>query len=140
MQIIPSFHNIILIKRHHDLTVSESPCLFNYSGINITAENFMDMLETGVVLCQLAEELQERMILASNGKVLIPKHLTLKHSHTKTSHHLTLTCSSVNYRVTTHLSLAGLRLMLMMSVKLWGFWHLWRRFFLCMWVTIATKL
>lgn len=30
----------------------------------------MDMLENGVVLCQLAEELQERMVLASNGKVL----------------------------------------------------------------------
>lgn len=45
-------------------------CMFNYSGINITAENFMDMLENGVVLCQLAQELQERMILASNGKVL----------------------------------------------------------------------
>ncbi|KAK3509690.1 hypothetical protein QTP70_008435 [Hemibagrus guttatus] len=40
-------------------------------GINITAENFMDMLENGVVLCQLAEELQERMILASNGKPFI---------------------------------------------------------------------
>lgn len=35
----------------------------------------MEMLETGVVLCQLAEELQERMILANNGKVLTPKHL-----------------------------------------------------------------
>lgn len=34
----------------------------------------MDMLENGVVLCQLAEELQERMILASNDKVLTPKH------------------------------------------------------------------
>lgn len=36
----------------------------------------MDMLETGVVLCQLAEELQQRMILANNGKVFIPNHLT----------------------------------------------------------------
>lgn len=35
----------------------------------------MDMLETGVVLCQLAEELQQRMILANNGKVFLPNHL-----------------------------------------------------------------
>lgn len=30
----------------------------------------MDRLDTGVVLCQLAEEIQERMILTTNGKVL----------------------------------------------------------------------
>lgn len=36
----------------------------------------MDMLETGVVLCQLAKELQERMIFASNGKVLTPKFIS----------------------------------------------------------------
>lgn len=34
----------------------------------------MDRLDTGVVLCQLAEEIQERMILASNDKV--PKELS----------------------------------------------------------------
>uniref|UniRef100_A0A4W4E301 Growth arrest-specific 2b n=1 Tax=Electrophorus electricus TaxID=8005 RepID=A0A4W4E301_ELEEL len=33
----------------------------------------MDALQTGTVLCQLAEKLQERMILASNSKVL-PSH------------------------------------------------------------------
>ncbi len=36
----------------------------------------MDRLDTGVVLCQLAEALQEKMILASNGKVLIALNIT----------------------------------------------------------------
>ncbi|RXN05154.1 growth arrest-specific 2-like protein [Labeo rohita] len=40
-------------------------------GLDVTADNFMDRLDTGVVLCQLAEALQEKMILASSGKPFI---------------------------------------------------------------------
>lgn len=68
----------------------------------------MDMLETGVVLCQLAKELQERMIFASNGKVLTPKFISY---HTYCNF-FTLIYSSINYRATVILSLAGPRLML----------------------------
>uniref|UniRef100_A0A671QC54 Growth arrest-specific protein 2-like n=1 Tax=Sinocyclocheilus anshuiensis TaxID=1608454 RepID=A0A671QC54_9TELE len=39
-------------------------------------DNFMDRLDTGVVLCQLAEALQEKMVLASNVKVLIALNIT----------------------------------------------------------------
>ncbi|TRY56630.1 hypothetical protein DNTS_011038 [Danionella cerebrum] len=35
-------------------------------GLDVTVENFMDRLDNGVVLCQLAEALQEKMILASS--------------------------------------------------------------------------
>ncbi len=36
----------------------------------------MDRLDTGVVLCQLAEALQEKMVLADNGKVRIEINIT----------------------------------------------------------------
>ncbi|XP_035376958.1 growth arrest-specific protein 2 [Electrophorus electricus] len=40
-------------------------------GLDVTAASLMDALQTGTVLCQLAEKLQERMILASNSKPFI---------------------------------------------------------------------
>lgn len=39
------------------------------SGAALTADSLMDGLDNGVLLCQLAQQLQERMIRTNNGKV-----------------------------------------------------------------------
>ena len=38
-------------------------------GADLTAHSLMDRLDNGVLLCELAQELQDKMILASNEKV-----------------------------------------------------------------------
>ncbi|XP_048086872.1 growth arrest-specific protein 2-like [Alosa alosa] len=57
-------HSASLLPMQEDLALWIN-CML---GVAVTADNLMDRLETGVLLCQLAEELQERMILGSNGK------------------------------------------------------------------------
>lgn len=40
-----------------------------FSGSDLTADSLMDRLDNGVLLCQLARLLQDKMIQSSNGKV-----------------------------------------------------------------------
>lgn len=41
-----------------------------FSGVDLTADSLMDRLDNGILLCELAHLLQEKMIHTNNGKVL----------------------------------------------------------------------
>lgn len=41
-----------------------------FSGVDLTADSLMDRLDNGILLCELAHLLQEKMIRTNNGKVL----------------------------------------------------------------------
>lgn len=43
--------------------------LWVFSGVHLTADSLMDGLDNGVLLCQLAQLLQEKMIHTNKGKV-----------------------------------------------------------------------
>lgn len=48
-----------------------------FSGVELTADSLMDGLDNGVLLCQLAQLLQEKMIHTNNGKVPQLRHRCL---------------------------------------------------------------
>uniref|UniRef100_A0A672P5Z7 Growth arrest specific 2 n=1 Tax=Sinocyclocheilus grahami TaxID=75366 RepID=A0A672P5Z7_SINGR len=68
-------YNEWLVCRHESSLLPMKEDLANWLnrilGLDITVDNFMGRLDTGVILCQLAEALQEKMILSSNGKPFI---------------------------------------------------------------------
>uniref|UniRef100_A0A672JK12 Growth arrest-specific 2b n=1 Tax=Salarias fasciatus TaxID=181472 RepID=A0A672JK12_SALFA len=66
-QWLPYRHDATLLPMKEDLAF----WLNTIIGVELTADNLMERLDNGVLLCRLAQLLQEQMIQSSNGKVRV---------------------------------------------------------------------
>ncbi|XP_055010298.1 growth arrest-specific protein 2 [Boleophthalmus pectinirostris] len=66
-QWLPFRHDASLLPMKEDLALWLNTTL----GVDLTADNFMDRLDNGVILCQLAQMLQDKMMQANNSKHFI---------------------------------------------------------------------
>ncbi|XP_029903994.1 growth arrest-specific protein 2 [Myripristis murdjan] len=64
---LPCRHDASLLPMKEDLAF----WLNNIMGVDLTADSLIEELDNGVLLCQLAQLLQDKMIQASNGKPFI---------------------------------------------------------------------
>ncbi|CAB1339301.1 unnamed protein product [Coregonus sp. 'balchen'] len=96
---LPSRHEASLLPMREDLAL----WLNTFLDSGVTADSLMDRLDNGVLLCQLAQELQERMIQASNGKKHGPTGKTLQCHLSLSTDFLALICDC-HYENASHAS------------------------------------
>ncbi|XP_018541802.1 growth arrest-specific protein 2 [Lates calcarifer] len=66
-QWLPYRHDASLLPMKEDLAF----WLNTMMGVDLTADSLMDRLDNGVLLCRLAQQLQEKMIHANDGKPFV---------------------------------------------------------------------